>query len=141
MDEQHEATKEEKGWLTESRRCVSWLLYLSDSNVEGGTFRAFLRQYKGPYCGAHAGNIQVGWLGSDSDSDSDDCISSNRGSMTGPLYDPVFLDSWVRAPAKNNALEIYEEDEEEDSEDQLQCRPLYSLYRVQQHGHGDHISY
>jgi len=76
LDEHHEETKGVDGWLSPTRRSVTWLVYLNDAwrKEEGGVLRCFPR---GEDClssapvGAHEGNLQVGWI--------------NRS-------DPVFLD-------------------------------------------------
>jgi hypothetical protein len=129
MDERHEETKGEKAWMSETRRSVSWLLYLSDDNVEGGELRAFIRNCKGPYCGAHDGNIQIGWLGSDSNhSDLGEDENENNDNDVLLLYDPVFLDSWVKTPIDHD-LEPHPDDEDDD-EHQRQWQPLYALYRI-----------
>lgn len=97
MDERHEDTKGERGWIVETRRSISWLLYLNsdDWNQEdnGGALRLFCRCT--PYnvkCGSHEGDIQVGWLPC-SETSSDDSNAT-------VLYDPVFLDSWVKTPSE-----------------------------------------
>ena len=61
MDERHEETKGERGWRLPTRRSVSWLLYLSRGDVRGGALRAYCRS-SAAACGAHAGDLQVGWL-------------------------------------------------------------------------------
>ena len=61
MDERHEETKGERGWRLPTRRSVSWLLYLSRGDVCGGALRAYCRS-SAAACGAHAGDLQVGWL-------------------------------------------------------------------------------
>jgi hypothetical protein len=128
MDERHEETKGEMGWISESRRSISWLLYLSDEDIEGGELRAYVRHCKGPFCGSHEGNIQVGWLGSDCDiggrdKDGRDGHDDDDGHE---LYDPVFLDCWVKTPID----EDLNDDNEVEDEDQRQWQPLYSLYRI-----------
>jgi len=67
-----------------TRRSLAWLLYLSDddwggpgSGGRGGTLRAYPRGDATGQCGAHEGNLQVGWL------------ERGRGS------EAVFLNSWV----------------------------------------------
>ena len=70
MDERHEATKGHRGWETTDRRSVSWLLYLSGDGWgqpagagAGGHLRAYCRRCAAHVsCGAHEGNLQVGWL-------------------------------------------------------------------------------
>ena len=86
MDERHEETKGERAWLLPTRRSISWLCYLSDDGWgeeagagSGGELQAFCRRGSPLVrCGAHEGNLQVGWLDGRSDDDADD---------------PVFLDS------------------------------------------------
>lgn len=68
------------GWSTSSRRSISWLLYLSDDDVRGGELRSFPQRLPQlGKCGAHEGDLQVGWL------------RSEDVSVT-----PVFLDCWRR---------------------------------------------
>ena len=73
MDERHEACKGEAGFLHDSRRSVSWLVYLQQAK-RGGELRAWCRESAGDV-GAHEGDVQVGWL---------------------PRNRPVFLDAYVR---------------------------------------------
>ncbi|KAJ1636701.1 hypothetical protein T492DRAFT_957853 [Pavlovales sp. CCMP2436] len=97
MDEFHEETKGSKGWMAPTRRSVSWLVYLSDEGWDepggagaGGALRAYVRSGSrdavtggpaaGVACGAHEGNLQVGWRRTD------------RGGE-----EPVFLDCWLQA--------------------------------------------
>lgn len=84
-DERHEDTKGDKGWSTDTRRSISWLLYLNENDWgsggdsggneigdddttysgKGGELRAYCRQCSSDLnvqCGSHDGNIQVGWL-------------------------------------------------------------------------------
>ena len=93
MDERHEETKGSRGWDTATRRSVSWLLYLNPATWNqpggagaGGEFQAYCRRKVrlGPKgsCGAHKGNLQVGWL------------------YDGAHDTPVFLDSWLRISAR-----------------------------------------
>mmetsp|Transcript_12162 Transcript_12162/g.22785 ORF Transcript_12162/g.22785 Transcript_12162/m.22785 type:complete len:445 (-) Transcript_12162:40-1374(-) len=89
MDERHEETKGPRGWMLPSRRSVSWLIYLSDFDVQGGELRSYVQDgfAWGPERGnmvevaSNRGNLQVGWLDM---------------RMDGTL--PVFLDSWYRPP-------------------------------------------
>ena len=103
MDERHEETKGDKGWEQTSRRSISWLLYLNrnessprtnvnhDNNDDtslawnasenGGELRLYCRNTK-HWCGAHEGDLQVGWLPS--------------SSSTASEFEPVFLDSWKK---------------------------------------------
>ena len=60
MDERHEACKGEAGFLHDSRRSVSWLVYLQQAK-RGGELRAWCRESAGDV-GAHEGDVQVGWL-------------------------------------------------------------------------------
>ena len=71
MDEKHEELKSSKRWGLQTRRSISWLLYLNDETwdpvINGGQLRCFRRKgrlYPSYYgkCGCHEGNIQVGWL-------------------------------------------------------------------------------
>lgn len=83
LDERHEELKGRTGYLGQSRRSLSWLLYLSDrqwdSSMDGGQLRTFpiaAAVTKG-VGGAHDGNLQVGWL-----------VQEENGEPS-----PVFLDA------------------------------------------------
>jgi hypothetical protein len=128
MDERHEQTKGEKGWTNDSRRSISWLLYLNDkdwggsqSYNAGGEFRAYCRQSTVPSCGSHEGNLQVGWLSTDTTE-----YSSAGDEGHDKEFDPVFLDSWVKTPT----LTGEEEHDAENPHDSLQWCPLSALYRL-----------
>ena len=104
MDERHEETKGPRGWLLPSRRSLSWLIYLSetdeknegkewDAQINGGLLRTFpQKSYRNierstdvsscgdtADCGQHDGNLQVGWQ-----------VATDEKQST----HPVFLDSW-----------------------------------------------
>ena len=107
MDERHEETKGERGWTTPSRRSVSWLLYLSDRSCEGGRLRAFCRRPEpSALCGAHQGDLQVGWL---------------DGAPGSAPDVPIFLDSWVR-----EAMPLSSDEDPHPCE----WRPRSALYRL-----------
>jgi Arc/MetJ-type ribon-helix-helix transcriptional regulator len=93
VDERHEEIKGSKGWSTPSRRSISWLIYLSSADVEGGELRSFpqILPVDGKV-GANDGNLQVGWL------------TVVNGSKTVP----VFLDCW-RADGLAASLYYYSE--------------------------------
>mmetsp|Transcript_31251 Transcript_31251/g.45905 ORF Transcript_31251/g.45905 Transcript_31251/m.45905 type:complete len:365 (+) Transcript_31251:64-1158(+) len=68
LDEHHEETKGVKGWLLESRRSVTWLVYLNEgwTKEDGGALRTYPRQKLATtQVGAHDGNLQVGWIEND----------------------------------------------------------------------------
>ena len=65
-----------------TRRSLAWLLYLSDDDCRGGAMRAYPRADATAPCGAHDGNLQVGWL--------------ERGSGS----EAVFLDGWAGEAAE-----------------------------------------
>jgi len=80
LDEYHEELKGAKGWVSTTRRSVSWLVYLNDDwslAEEGGGLSMELAAGADPECGAHCDDVQVGW---------------QDGTQ------PVFLDSWIRGP-------------------------------------------
>ena len=142
MDERHEETKGDKAWESESRRSISWLLYLNDGNFDknnntsGGELRAFCRLSSTSICGSHEGNLQVGWiLSSTSASCSNDSKKTNAASKdthfddTPKVYDPVFLDSWIKTPASSNDRNC-DNDGEEYRYGDLDWKPLSALYRV-----------
>lgn len=109
MDERHEEFKGPRGWLLPSRRSLSWLIYLSeteaagyrnnnnniawDAEQNGGMLRIFPQRRYRPsgdkgwqdtvQCGSHDGNLQVGWLLAHDES---------GGSST----HPVFLNCWFQ---------------------------------------------
>ena len=67
MDERHEEIKGLKGWLTTSRRSISWLIYLSDkdwtSSDNGGELRSYPQACNvANTVGCDDGNLQVGWF-------------------------------------------------------------------------------
>jgi hypothetical protein len=131
MDERHENTKGEKGWMNDTRRSISWLLYLNDHNWgsaesenAGGELRAYCRKSR-TGCGSHEGNIQVGWLSKDSKR-VDRWDDKEK-------FDPVFLDSWVKTPTMRMVDEERNTDADSDVDDpysSLQWRPLSALYRL-----------
>jgi hypothetical protein len=119
QDERHEETKGDKGWINETRRSISWILYLNDDwashhvdggalmvdskpSGSGGELRAFCR--KGGWCGSNDGNLQVGWLRSVEDFE----------------FDPIFLDSWVKVEACESSKEP----------ETMKWRPMSALYRI-----------
>lgn len=91
MDERHEETKGPRGWMLSSRRSVSWLIYLSDVDIQGGELRSFVKNNLNSNeqeVGSHAGNLQVGWL----DVDKYSTV-------------PVYMNSWFR-PAEVGSRSI-----------------------------------
>lgn len=84
LDERHEDTKGERGWVGATRRSVSWLVYLCAPG-SGGELRAWQRPTSGRRCGAHDGNLQLGWL------------KHGAGPTDRQTFEPLYLDSWVRA--------------------------------------------
>jgi len=84
MDERHEETKGPRGWMLPSRRSVSWLIYLSDADIQGGELRSFVKKNfnsNEQEVGSHSGNLQVGWL------DVDEYSTV-----------PAYMNSWYRPP-------------------------------------------
>ena len=84
MDERHEEIKGRKGWLSRSRRSISWLLYLSDkgwtADVNGGALRSYPQSSNvANSIGCDEGNLQIGW------------VKMNRISDLSLVF-PVFLD-------------------------------------------------
>lgn len=54
-----------KGWLLDSRRSVTWLVYLNSGweEKDGGALRCFPRDgVSSQPVGSHEGNLQIGWL-------------------------------------------------------------------------------
>lgn len=71
VDERHEETKGRLGWLSNSRRSISWLIYLSTpdnwSSSNGGALQTYPQDIRvqldsSNQCGSHQGNLQIGWL-------------------------------------------------------------------------------
>ena len=92
MDERHEETKGPRGWLLPSRRSISWLIYLSDTDIQGGELRSFSQEQftskPGELeVGSNDGNLQIGWFDYD-------------GSTL-----PVYLDSWYK-PTGIKAVDV-----------------------------------
>ena len=147
MDERHEDTKGEKGWLNETRRSISWLLYLNDqdwgsaeSGTSGGELRAYCRKCR-TQCGSHEGNVQVGWLPLEKkDTDSNNNNRNNKGSAieidweNGDEFEPIFLDGWVKTSVDDIHLEAKKAQDYKVDEDpscpSLQWHPLSALYRI-----------
>ena len=111
MDERHEETKGSHGWSEDTRRSISWLLYLNDPDWNhGGELRAFCRlsSHSSPSCGAHKGDLQVGWL----------CPDDSKKAY----FEPVFWDAWIQS--ENEATPTQEDVF-------LKYRPLSALYILQ----------
>jgi hypothetical protein len=175
MDERHEDTKGDKGWMNDTRRSISWLLYLNDHNWgmrsdryqtthsdcaddanaftddslsdaelealmsgsgDGGELRAYCRMCcRGLQCGSNEGNVQVGWLHSYAKSHSSASVPGDKND--GEEFEPIFLDSWVKAPAEEciyNHQGYDDEDEEIDVDmypsQNLSWCTLSALYRI-----------
>ena len=156
QDERHEDTKGEKGWMHDTRRSISWLIYLnndwgafvdengieaSDESDEsqncgaGGEFRAYCRKCSSnTQCGSHDGNLQVGWLRSQRSrhlkpSENTAKDDSSLKSIE-DYFEPIFLDSWVKMPSTvsgDTDDTCYEEDA---GYDKLKWRPMSALYRI-----------
>jgi hypothetical protein len=122
MDERHEELKGARGWSSPYRRSVSWLAYLSEPGWRasnegstgastgagagaGGQFRAFVRENviasASARCGAHEGNLQIGWRAlSASEARRRPAAASAASGASGGVLDghgaePVYLDAWV----------------------------------------------
>ncbi len=136
QDERHEETKGDKGWINDTRRSISWIIYLNDDwanhhadggalmvdskrkepSGSGGELRAFCR--KGGWCGSNDGNLQVGWLRRD--------INTTNQNILDFEFDPIFLDSWVKVEACVGG----KYPEESDECDAMKWRPMSALYRI-----------
>ena len=134
MDERHEETKGAAAWEMPTRRSISWVLYLSADGWgetggrpgAGGQLRAFCRNIQLPRrtgrlaaaaCGAHEGNLQVGWL------EGDEAATADA---------PIFLDGWMR--------ERVAMDGRDTGMDGCNWRPRYALYRVGDDGQRDYLT-
>ena len=68
VDERHEERKGSFGWMDPTRKSLTWVLYINDTNwdgkIHGGQLRCFNRRYE--ICGrigaSRKGDLQVGWL-------------------------------------------------------------------------------
>ena len=128
QDERHEETKGDKGWINDTRRSVSWILYLNDDwashdddggalmTGSGGELRAFCRN--GGWCGSSDGNLQVGWLRRD--------LNATNQRVLDFEFDPIFLDSWVKVEACVGG----KYPEESDEYGAMKWRPMSALYRI-----------
>mmetsp|Transcript_17514 Transcript_17514/g.37891 ORF Transcript_17514/g.37891 Transcript_17514/m.37891 type:complete len:551 (+) Transcript_17514:104-1756(+) len=165
-DERHEDTKGEKGWITDTRRSISWLIYLNEDDWgsgsedygeggnknedtrsgKGGELRAYCRKCRSDanvQCGSHEGNIQVGWLREakveqlrprqwekehqrDTNNPAHPSLLNNEDQFE---FEPIFLDSWVKMPATDIAIDA-DADEVNDTEDSLQWQAMSALYRI-----------
>lgn len=151
MDERHEDTKGDKGWEHETRRSISWILYLNnyttadiDTNdddnkkiidhrktiyntetMSGGELRLYCRKTQ-DWCGANDGDLQVGWLPSSAFSSTSCSSSSNRSNE----FTPVFLDGWKKTSSGGN--------DDGDSDDEWV--PRSALYRLDSQRQRDYLS-
>ncbi len=136
LDEHHEATKHTPPSDAAHRRSVSFLLYLSDaSSFTGGALRAYHRANVGSLCqcGAHEGNLQIGWLEHEAGSESE----------------PVFLDAWVPPSwmSERSAAELWHalraaEKSIDAADDRFYeaCQPCSQLYTVKADGTRTHLA-
>lgn len=122
QDERHEETKGEKAWIEDTRRSISWLIYLNtdwDKSC-GGEFRAYCRKCnRTVQCGAHEGNIQVGWL-----------RNNVKGNSLSPEFEPVFLDSWVKTLSDYYREDSIDNHDDDDHYENLKWQPFSALYRL-----------
>lgn len=119
QDERHEEMKGDRAWSEDTRRSISWLIYLNEewganaTHSYGGEFRAYCRpSFSGVRCGSHDGNLQVGWLRYTD-------IVKECGDLKVQFH-PVFLDSWVKTSAENDC-------------DDFQWYPSSALYQLSLH--------
>jgi hypothetical protein len=122
MDERHEETKGEKAWDVETRRSISWLVYLNDAWTGGGEFVGYCRRSTGTKCGSNDGNLQVGWQAEESDG----------------LFAPVFLDSWIKTPTNRHSdggpRSSSAQQENRQPNDERMWHPMLALYRISNDG-------
>lgn len=118
MDERHEETKGPRGWMLPSRRSISWLIYLSDFDIQGGELRSFVQggytwdpNGGGIEIASNRGNLQVGWL----DVTEEEEEGGSSSSLAVVL--PVYLDSWYRPPPS--------------SKREIDVEPFCILYTIQ----------
>lgn len=125
MDERHEETKGEKAWRAGTRRSISWLLFLNESgwddgNGAGGELRAYCRLCDDARCGEHEGNVQVGWIPTESN-------GTDGAGGEADRFEPIFLDCWVKTRADEGG-------DDEVFDDGTSVRqlwhPLYAMYRL-----------
>jgi hypothetical protein len=117
MDEKHEELKPSRRWALETRRSISWLLYLNenswDASLNGGQLRSFPQNtpmYPSLFgsCGCHQGNLQIGWLEAES------------------YVKPVYMKSW--SISKKNCSHLVTSDIDDDNTQGVGNEVLSSLY-------------
>jgi hypothetical protein len=94
--------KGRRGWASDSRRSLSWLIYLCDADwtlqENGGALRVFPQQRRmarasGP-CGASDTDLQYGWLVQRTEEGEGD---------GGEVVKPVFLDCWKKQDSSSSS--------------------------------------
>jgi Rps23 Pro-64 3,4-dihydroxylase Tpa1-like proline 4-hydroxylase len=103
VDEHHEELKGVRGWSTATRRSLSWLIYLNESDwdaqKDGGCLRTYPRIARNvDKVGAHNGDLQIGWL---------------SPTAQDPMERPVFLDGRRQGEPGNCALYYIQSDNDE----------------------------
>lgn len=99
VDDKHEELKGSKGWTTQSRRSLSWLIYLNDRNwnsqEKGGQLRSYPIKWNENSLknvdigGEHDGNLQVAWL------------EVLNGSNEAEIH-PVYMDAWTHGEKRED---------------------------------------
>ena len=152
QDERHEDTKGEKGWMHDTRRSISWLIYLNndwnafvdENGIEaceesqnggaGGQFRAYCRKCSSnTQCGSHDGNLQVGWLRSQRSRHlelSENAQDDSSLESIEDYFEPIFLDSWVKMPSTLSGDMDNDSYEVDAGYGKLKWRPMSALYRI-----------
>ena len=138
VDQRHEALGDRFYDQERTRRSLAWLLYLSDEGWDerggsgsGGVLRAYPRRDCTSKCGAHEGNLQVGWL--------------QRGQNGA---EPVFLSCWeVPKRMEGSTLADLRRELATRYDDQgelwsalYEVQPAYQLYTVGANGQRENLS-
>ena len=100
VDEHHEEMKGVRGYLSPTRRSLSWLVYLNesdwDASKDGGCLRTYPRLAENvAKVGARNGDLQIGWL---------------APTHQDPVERPVLLDAQRQGEAGNCALYYMNDD-------------------------------
>ena len=139
-DERHEDTKGDNAWIHDTRRSISWLIYLNDNaslglnknndnnnnnnnnssdddnDIDDTNFAADNGGQLRIYC--RKCNDDVMQCGSN---DGDIQVGWLRNDMDDEKFEPVFLDVWIKSPVVPDVLE-------EKTYGDLKWRPLSALY-------------
>ena len=122
LDEHHEALKGRTGYTSPSRRSISWLIYLSDENTQGGELRVFPQK---EFIASSSYNLDIGIgnkgygsAGASNHASNNDNLNDNKNNNYGDLQigwlkkkdpinksvilEPVYLDAWRNSLQKHS---------------------------------------